>query len=63
MSKGRDEFLSRWSHIQGTLFPWLREEVGDLTAKHEQIVLALDVLECGSAWKNDPLIGGIGVQN
>jgi len=45
MSKGRDEFLSRWSHIQGTLFPWLREEVGDLTAKHEQIVLALDVLE------------------
>ncbi len=45
MSRGRGELFHRWSHIQGTLFPWLREEVGELTAKHEQIVLALDVLE------------------
>jgi hypothetical protein len=26
------------------LFPWLREEVGDLTAQHERIVLVLDSL-------------------
>jgi len=45
MSKSGDELLRRWSHIQGTLFPWLREEVGEFTAKHERIVLALDVLE------------------
>jgi hypothetical protein len=44
MSKNRDERLRRWSHIQGTLFPWLREEVGELTARHERIVLVLDVL-------------------
>lgn len=34
-----------WSHIQGTLFPWLREEVDELTAKHEQVVLVLDMLD------------------
>ena len=39
-----DDLLKRWSHIQGSLFPWLREEVGELTAKHERIVLVLDTL-------------------
>lgn len=45
MSESKEWLLSRWSHIQGTLFPWLREEVGELTAKHEQIVLVLDMLD------------------
>ena len=44
MSKTRDDLLRRWSQIQQTVFPWLREDVGDLTAKHERIVLVLDLL-------------------
>ena len=44
MSKSSDELNLRWSHIQDSLFPWLREEVGGLTAQHERIVLVLDML-------------------
>ena len=32
-----------WDHIQGFLFPMLREEVGPLTAQHERLVVVLDV--------------------
>lgn len=39
-----DELLRRWGHIQGTLFPWLREEMDELTVQHERIVLILDTL-------------------
>jgi hypothetical protein len=39
-----DDILNRWGHIQGTLFPWLREEVGELTRQHERVVLILDTL-------------------
>src|ERR1700752_773958 len=36
--------LSRtWSHIQGTLFPWLTEELGPLTETHKRGVTALEV--------------------
>ena len=26
-----DAMKARWNHIQGTLFPWLREEVDPMT--------------------------------
>jgi hypothetical protein len=32
-----------WDHIQGFLFPMLREEVGPLTAQHERLIIVLDV--------------------
>ena len=32
---------STWDHIQGFLFPMLREEVGPLTAQHERLVVVL----------------------
>ena len=32
-----------WDHIQGFLFPMLRDEVGPLTAQHERLVIVLDV--------------------
>src|SRR6201988_275861 len=36
--------LSRtWSHIQGTLFPWLTEELGPLPETHKRVVTALEV--------------------
>jgi hypothetical protein len=44
MSKSGDDLILRWSHIQGLLFPWLREEVGELTRQHERIVVILDTL-------------------
>ena len=39
----RGMLTSTWDHIQGFLFPMLREEVGPLTAQHERLVLVLDV--------------------
>ena len=35
---------ARWSYIQPFLFPFLREEINPLTAKHEQLVYALDAI-------------------
>jgi hypothetical protein len=32
-----------WDHIQGFLFPMLREEVGPLTAQHERLAVVLDL--------------------
>src|SRR3974390_955599 len=39
----REMLTSAWAHIQGFLFPMLREEVGPLTAQHERLVAVLDV--------------------
>jgi hypothetical protein len=39
----RGMLTSAWTHIQGFLFPMLREEVGPLTAQHERLVTVLDV--------------------
>jgi len=40
----REMLTSAWSHIQGFLFPMLREEVGPLTEQHERLVTVLTVL-------------------
>ena len=39
----RDSLSNTWSHIQGFLFPMLRDEVGPLTDKQEQVVVVLEV--------------------
>lgn len=39
----RQRLTSTWDHIQGFLFPVLREEVGPLTAQHERFVTVLNV--------------------
>ncbi len=39
----RETLTNSWDHIQGFLFPMLREEVGSLTAQHERLVVVLDV--------------------
>jgi Transposase DDE domain/Transposase domain (DUF772) len=39
----RETLTNSWDHIQGFLFPMLREEVGALTAQHERLVVVLDV--------------------
>jgi hypothetical protein len=39
----RETLTNSWDHIQGFLFPMLREEAGPLTAQHERIVVVLEV--------------------
>jgi hypothetical protein len=39
----RDSLSNTWSHIQGFLFPMLRDEVGPLTDKQKQVVVVLEV--------------------
>jgi hypothetical protein len=39
----RDTLTNTWDHIQGFLFPMLRDEVGPLTPQHERLVVVLDV--------------------
>ena len=39
----RETLTSTWDHIQGFLFPMLREEVGPLTPQHERLVVVLDL--------------------
>ena len=39
-----DAMKARWSHIQGSLFPWLREEVDPLTEALGRLVTTLDVI-------------------
>jgi hypothetical protein len=39
----RETLTNSWDHIQGFLFPRLREEIGPLTAQHERLVIVLEV--------------------
>jgi hypothetical protein len=39
----REMLTSAWSHVQGFLFPMLREVVGPLTPQHERLVTVLNV--------------------
>src|SRR5271170_71247 len=39
-----DAMKARWNHIQGYLFPWLREEVDPITEALGQLVTTLDVI-------------------
>jgi hypothetical protein len=39
----RETLTKTCDHIQGFLFPMLREEVGPLTAQHERPLVVLDV--------------------
>jgi len=39
----REKLSTAWDHVQGFLFPMLREEAGPLTAQHERLVVVLEV--------------------
>src|ERR1700739_627450 len=39
-----DAMMARWNHIQGSLFPWLREEVDPITEALGRLVTTLDVI-------------------
>lgn len=44
MSKLRETLSQYWMNIQGSLFPWLTEELGGLTKKHQELVTTLELL-------------------
>ena len=44
MNQLKETLSQYWLSIQGNLFPWLKEELGELTAKQELLIMVLEVL-------------------
>ena len=44
MSKLRDRLSQQWLTIQGSLFPWIIEELGPLTKKQQELITTLEML-------------------
>jgi hypothetical protein len=44
MSRLRDTLSQTWLNIQGSLFPWLIEELGPLTKKQQELVTTLEIV-------------------
>jgi transposase len=44
MSRLRDTLSQTWLTIQGSLFPWLSEELGPLTGKQQELVTTLEMV-------------------
>jgi hypothetical protein len=44
MSRLRDTLSQTWLNIQGSLFPWLSEELGLLTEKQQELVTTLEMV-------------------
>ncbi|CAE6500862.1 hypothetical protein NMYAN_20002 [Nitrosomonas nitrosa] len=42
MKRLRETLSQTWLSIQSSLFPWLSEELGPLTAKQQELVTALE---------------------
>jgi transposase len=44
MSRLRDTLSQTWLNIQGSLFPWLTDELGPLTRKQQELVTTLEIV-------------------
>lgn len=44
MSRLQDTLSQTWLNIQGSLFPWLTEELGPLTKKQQELVTTLEIV-------------------
>jgi len=44
MSKLKATLSQTWFTIQSSLFPWLAEELGELTAKQQELVTTLEMI-------------------
>jgi len=44
MNQLKETLSQYWLTIQGTLFPWLKEELGELTTKKKLLITVLEVL-------------------
>ena len=43
MNQTLDELSNIWNRFQISLFPWLHEELGELTDKQQQLIRVLEV--------------------
>lgn len=44
MSSLLEGLSQTWLTIQGTLFPWIKEELGELTEKQQSLVTTLEII-------------------
>ena len=44
MNQLKETLSQYWLTIQGTLFPWLKEELGDLTDKQQLLITVLEII-------------------
>ncbi len=44
MSRLHEGLSQTWLRIQGSLFPWLQEELGPLSEKQQQLITILEVI-------------------
>jgi hypothetical protein len=59
MNRLRGTLSLTWLNIQGSLFPWLTEELGPLTKKQQELVATLELIrieECISQLKPDTFL-------
>ena len=54
----REGLLQSWLRIQGSLFPWLQEELGPLTEKQQQLVTILEFIRIEEHLRS--AYGGVG---
>ncbi len=40
----RETLSNTWDHVQGFLFPILREDAGPLSERHQRLVIVLEVI-------------------
>jgi hypothetical protein len=45
MNQPRKTLSQYWLDIQGSLFPWLKEELGKFTEKQQQLVMTLELMQ------------------
>jgi hypothetical protein len=53
----RATLTASWDHIQGSLFPLLRAEIGPLTSQHERLIIVLEASNVGAfvgRWPTKP---------
>ncbi len=56
MNQTQQTLSNIWGHIQSTLFPWLKEELGELTEKQQQLI---EVIEISQIESHLPYVGAI----
>ena len=54
----RATLTASWDHIQGSLFPRLRDEIGPLTSLHERLIIVLEAANVGAFVGRWPLKPG-----
>jgi hypothetical protein len=60
MNRLRERLSQYWLNIQGSLFPWLKEELGELTEKPQNLITTLELarieehIACSLGWPGRP---------